>query len=148
MSDALDGSGLKIGVVVSSFNPTVTDGLLDGARATLASAGVTDVTVIRVPGAFELPVVAQRLARAGCDAVIALGAVILGGTDHYDHVAHRCSEGLMRVSLDEGIPVSFGVLTTREAAASIERSRPGPGNKGIEAAEAAIAAANALRAMG
>lgn len=144
----LDGSGLKVGIAVSTFNETVTDGLLAGAREALAASGVQDVVVVRVPGAFELPVVAQKLARGGCDAVIALGAVIMGGTDHYDHVAHRCSEGLMRVSLDEGIPVTFGVLTTREASASIERSRPGPGNKGVEAAEAAVMAANVLRRIG
>ncbi|MBT8207022.1 MAG: 6,7-dimethyl-8-ribityllumazine synthase, partial [Acidimicrobiia bacterium] len=112
-TEDLDGTGLRIGIAVSTFNETVTDGLLEGARGSLASSGVTDVVVVHVPGAFELPLIAQRLARSGCDAVIALGAVIMGGTDHYDHVAHRCSEGLLRVSLDEGIPVTFGVLTTR-----------------------------------
>lgn len=143
-----DGVDLRVGIAVSTFNETVTDGLLAGALESLATNGVTDVVVVQVPGAFELPLVAQRLARSGCDAVIALGAVIMGGTDHYDHVAHRCSEGLMRVSLDEGIPVTFGVLTTREASAAIERSRPGPGNKGVEAAEAAVTAARLLRRIG
>ena len=148
MPEDLDGGGLRIGIAVSTFNETVTNGLLAGAQESLASSGVTDVVVVRVPGAFELPLIAQRLARSGCDAVIALGAVIMGGTDHYDHVAHRCSEGLMRVSLDEGIPVTFGVLTTRKASAAIERSRPGPGNKGVEAAEAAVMAANLVRRIG
>ena len=143
----LDGSGLKVGVVVSTFNEPVTGGLLQGALAALSEAGVADPTVVEAPGAIELPLLAKALIESGHDAVVALGAVILGETDHYEHVATQCAAGLRQVSLETGAPVAFGVLTAREVAQATERSRPGPGTKGAEAAEAAVAAANALRAI-
>lgn len=142
-----DGRGLRVAVAVSMFNGPVTDGLLAGALEALEGAGVVDPTVVRVPGAFELPVVARALAEAGHDAVVALGAVILGETDHYEHVATQCAAGLRQVSVETGVPVSFGVLTVRQVDHARERSRPGADNKGAEAAEAAVMAANAIRAI-
>jgi len=142
-----DGRGLRIGVAVSTFNEFVTAGLLDGALEALAAAGVEDPTVVRAPGAFELPVIARALADAGHDAVVALGSVILGETDHYEHVATQCAAGLRQVAVESGVPVAFGVLTVREVEHARERSLPGADNKGAEAAEAAVQAARALRAI-
>jgi 6,7-dimethyl-8-ribityllumazine synthase len=145
--EAVDAAGLRIAVAWSVFNEQVTAGLRDGALAWLEGAGVVEVTVVDVPGAFELPLVAQALA-ADHDAVVAIGAVVLGETDHYDHVAHRASEGLMRVMLDTGVPVAFGVLTVRSADQALARSAPGAGNKGAEAAEAAVRTAALIRRLG
>jgi len=143
-----DGTGLRVGVVVSSFNAEVTGGLLTGALLLLHEVGAKVARVVEVPGAFEIPLMAQKLAKTGVvDAVVALGAVVEGDTDHYEHVAHRASEGLMRVSLDTGIPVTFGILTARSADHALERSAPGPGNKGAEAAAAAVGAALALKSI-
>ena len=147
-SVTLDATGLRIGVARSTFNSTITDGLLAGALAVLEGAGADDVYTMEVPGVFELPLAAEVLARAGFDAVVALGAVILGETDHYEHIAHRASEGLMQVMLDRSVPVAFGVLTVREEAQAKARSGTGSGNKGAEAAEAAITMASALRTLG
>jgi len=140
----LEATGLSIGVVRSRFNDRVTSGLASGAVEYLESVGA-DYRVYDAPGAFELPLVAQQILAAGCDAVVALGAVIEGDTDHYDHVAHRASEGLMRVMLDTGKPVAFGILTVREEEQAVLRSKPGPGNKGAEAAAAAVETAIVLR---
>lgn len=142
----LDGSGMRIGVIRSTFNPDVTDGLLAGALEAIEEAGA-EADVVDVPGTFEVPLVAQRMAAQRYDALVAVGAVILGETDHYDHVAHRASEGIMRVMLDTGVPVSFGILTVRELRHALERSAPGPANKGAEAARAAIATALLLRRL-
>lgn len=139
--------GLRIGVVVAMFNEPITSGLKAGALEFLKESGATEVRVVDVPGAFELPLFAQRLARAGYDAVVCLGAVIEGDTDHYEHVAHRASEGLMRVQLDTGVPIAFGILTVRDVHAAVARSQPGPENKGREAAMAAVQAARALEEM-
>lgn len=146
-TDPISADGLRIGVVTATFNESITSGLKEGALELLDESGATDVVIVDVPGAFELPLMAQRLALGGCDAVVCLGAVIEGDTDHYEHVAHRASEGLMRVQLDTGIPVSFGVLTTRDVDAAIARSQPGPDNKGREAALAAILMARELKAL-
>ena len=143
----LDASALRIAIVQAVFNREVTDGLLAGARELLTAAGATDVLVVEAPGAFELPLFAQRLAALGYDAVIAIGAVIEGETDHYEHIAHRASEGLMRVMLDTGIPVSFGILTVCDPEHARVRSAPGPHNKGAEAALAAIETALGLRSI-
>ncbi len=142
----VDGSGLTVGVVVATFNEGVTAPLAQGAIDRLRELGTNEPTVVRVPGALELPVVAAALA-ADHDAVVAVGAVIEGETDHYHHVATQASAGLMRVSIDHGIPVGNALLTVRLAAHAIDRSRPGPGNKGAEAAEAAVATAVALRTL-
>ncbi len=141
----LDAGDLRIGVVRSLFNRPVTEGLLDGALAVLDEAGATDVTVVDVEGAFETPLVAQTMAQAGYDAIVVLGAVVEGETDHYEHIAGRASEGLMRVMLDTGVPVSFGILTVRDPSHAFARSAPDKHNKGREAAEAAIRTADLLR---
>lgn len=141
----LDATDLRVCVVRSLFNRTVTDGLLDGALALLDEAGAHDVTVVDVEGAFETPLVAQQMAQDGYDAIVVLGAVVEGETDHYEHIAHRTSEGLMRVMLDTGVPVSFGILTVREADHAYARSAPDDRNKGREAAEAAVRTANLLK---
>ncbi len=137
----LDGSGLRIGVVCGRFNDFISERLLAGALAALEKYGVVEPVVTWVPGAFEIPLVAQRLA-ATSDAVIALGAVIRGDTPHFDFVAGECASGLMQVQLDSGIPCVFGVLTTdtvEQAEARID--------KGFEAAETAIEMAMVMREL-
>jgi 6,7-dimethyl-8-ribityllumazine synthase len=137
----LDGAGLRVAIVIARFNSHVTLRLLDGARRGLAAAGVldTDVTVTWVPGAFEVPLAARALA-ARADAVICLGCVIRGETAHFEHVAGQAAAGIMRVGLDTGKPVIFGVLTTEDLDQALARSMPEPGahNVGYEAAEAAV----------
>ncbi|KAA3636460.1 MAG: 6,7-dimethyl-8-ribityllumazine synthase [Armatimonadetes bacterium] len=144
----MSAHGLRVGVVTSQFNSSITRGLREGAVAWLEEADAGEILVIDAPGAFELPLIAQKLAETGYDAVVCLGAVIEGDTDHYEHVAGRTSEGLMRVQLDTGVPVAFGVLTVRNPEHAIERSTPGEHNKGREAAAAAVMAANILRSLG
>jgi len=146
-----DGRGLRVLVLRSTFNREVVDGLVDGARRELAELGVaaSDVALVEVPGAFELPVAARVAAESGrFDAVVALGAVVRGETDHYEHIAREAAAGLMAVSRECRFPVAFGVLTVREQAHALARSRPGPDNKGAEAARAAVATVAALRALG
>ncbi len=142
-----DGSGLRVGVVVSMFNAVITEALLEGALSALEEAGVEETTVVRLPGALELPLAAQRLARSGRDAVVAIGAVIEGETDHYLHVATQTSAGLRQVALETGVPVTNAVLTVREPSQARERSLPGALNKGFEAAAAAVVSANALKEL-
>ena len=137
--------GLRVAVVTSVFNSKITAGLKAGAIGYLEAAEAEEVLVVDAPGAFELPLIAQRLATAGYDAIVCLGAVVEGDTDHYEHVAHRASEGLMRVQLDTGIPVAFGILTVRNEADAVVRSQPDDMNKGGESAVAAVMAANVLR---
>ncbi|MGZ8762985.1 MAG: 6,7-dimethyl-8-ribityllumazine synthase [Acidimicrobiia bacterium] len=136
-TDGLDASGLRIAVAVGRFNLPITEPLLDGARRVLASHGVSDPTVVWVPGAFELPLAARRLAGSH-DAVVALGAVIRGDTPHFDFVAGETAAGLMRVGLDTGIPVVFGVLTTDTLAQAEARIGGAAGHKGEESAFTAI----------
>jgi 6,7-dimethyl-8-ribityllumazine synthase len=138
---AFDAAGLKIGVAAATFNSEITNGLLDGALSVLDDA---EVMVVRVPGSFELPLVARTLVDDGCDAVVALGAVVLGETDHYEHIARETARGLQDVMLATGVPVAFGVLTVRDIEHARIRSLPGPGNKGTEAAEAAVRTARLL----
>jgi len=143
----LDGSGMRIAVAQSLFNRVVTDGLLAAALETLDEAGVEEILVVKVPGAFELPLVARRLATMGFDGVVALGAVVKGETDHYEHIATQATAALARVAVDTGVPVGFGVLTVREAAHAYARSAPGGGNKGHEAAEAVVRTVDLLRRL-
>jgi 6,7-dimethyl-8-ribityllumazine synthase len=146
----LDGAGMRVAVAAASWHTTVMDGLLSGARAALAGAGVTEPLVVRVPGAFELPVAALHLARGGHDAVVALGVVIRGGTPHFEYVCTAATDGLSRVALDTGVPVGFGVLTCDTEEQALARAGlPGSvEDKGREAAEAAVAMVLALRAAG
>jgi 6,7-dimethyl-8-ribityllumazine synthase len=136
---------------VSSFNQEMTAGLLAGARAALAEAqiGESDITVVHVPGAFEIPVAALRLANTGrYDAVITLGCLIKGDTMHFEYIAAAASQGIMEVSTATGIPVAFGVLTTLTDEQAERRSAPGADNKGREAALAAIEMATLFRQIG
>jgi 6,7-dimethyl-8-ribityllumazine synthase len=146
----LDGKGMRVALVVSRFNRFVTDLLLEGARERLAELGVDDasVTVAAVPGAFELPLAAQRLAAAGdVDAVVCLGAVIRGDTDHHVHVGGQAAAGCQRVQLDTGVPVGLGVLTTDTLEQALERAGGRHGNKGADAAAAAVEMADLLRQL-
>lgn len=149
--DRLDASGLRVAVVAASWHEQIMGGLLDGALRVLGEAGVAPqaLTVVRVPGSFELPVAAGRLARAGYDAVVALGVVIRGGTPHFDYVCQAATVGLTQVSVDTGVPVGFGVLTCDNEQQARERSGlPGSReDKGAEAAHAAVTTALALRGV-
>jgi 6,7-dimethyl-8-ribityllumazine synthase len=136
--------------VRAAFNEAVVEGLLRGAREALLEAGAAaaDLHDLTVPGAFELPLAARAAVRSGrFDAVVALGAVIRGETDHYEHVARAATDGLLRVTLDTGVPVGFGVLTVAEESQARARSGPGPENKGAEAARAAVTMVHVLRRL-
>ena len=142
--------GLRVAIVRSAFNADIVDGLARGAWQALVEAGAdqSGITEIVAPGAFELPLACLAAARSGhFDAVVALGAVIKGDTDHYEHVARAATDGILRAGLDSGVPVSFGVLTVQEEAQARARCAPGPDNKGAEAANAAIAMVALLRAL-
>jgi 6,7-dimethyl-8-ribityllumazine synthase len=145
----LDATGLHVAVVAASWHTTVMDGLLAGALAQLAGAGAAQPLVIRVPGAFELPVAALHLARAEYDAVVALGVVIRGGTPHFEYVCTAVTDGLTRVALDTGVPVGFGVLTcdTEQQALARAGLDGSVEDKGAEAAAAALATVLALRSV-
>lgn len=141
-------TGKKFALVVSRFNSFVVESLVDGALDTLDRLGEVneqDITLVRVPGAYELPVVAKKLAEKNkYDAIIALGAVIRGGTPHFDFVAGECNKGLAQVSLEYGLPVAFGVITTDSIEQAIERSGTKAGNKGAEAALGALEMVNVV----
>jgi 6,7-dimethyl-8-ribityllumazine synthase len=140
----------RIAIVASRFNQFIVSQLVDGALDALQRAGVdTDEQLLAwVPGAYELPVAAQRLAKTGrYDAVIALGAVIRGGTPHFDYVAGECAAGLTRVGLDHDLPVIFGVLTTDTIEQALERAGTGEGNKGFDSAITALEMVETLRAI-
>lgn len=144
------GAGLRVAVVVANFNDFITSRLLEGARAALARSGARedDITVVRVPGSFELPLVAKRLAESGQqDAVICLGAVIRGETDHYEHVAGEAAKGIANAALSSGVPVIFGVLTTDTLEQAINRAGGKSGNNGYNAGLAAVEMANLMRAL-
>ena len=141
----LDGHGLRVAIACGRFNDVITDRLLKGARRTLSELGVGDQHIVEVwaPGAFELPLVAKTLAASGrWDAVITLGAVIRGGTPHFEYVAGECAAGVQRVSLDTGVPVVFGVLTVDTVEQAEERL-----GKGAESAETAVEMAQLLRSL-
>lgn len=132
---------LTIGVAVATFNQAITDRLLNGALDALETRRVARVQILRVAGAWELPLAAKELAIRGCDAVVAVGAVIKGETDHYDVIVRESAAGLARVALDHGLPVTNAVLAAHDFDQARDRSELGPGNKGAEAASAAVAAA-------
>ncbi|MEQ7122902.1 6,7-dimethyl-8-ribityllumazine synthase [Actinopolymorpha sp. B11F2] len=141
--------GLRVGVVAASWHDEVMDGLLAGAARALDEAGIADPCIIRVPGSFELSVAAARLARAGLDAVVALGVVIRGGTPHFEYVCQAATVGLTQVSVETGVPVGFGVLTCDTAEQAIDRAGlPGSReDRGYEATQAALATAATLRTV-
>ncbi|MCX6021588.1 MAG: 6,7-dimethyl-8-ribityllumazine synthase [Chloroflexi bacterium] len=147
---SLVGHGLRVGIVVARFNSFVTERLLDGCRDGLVRHGVRaeDVDVAWTPGAFEIPQVAQELARSNrYDAVICLGAVIRGSTPHFDYVCSHVTSGVGRVQMESGLPVLFGVLTTNTVEEAIDRAGAKAGNKGYDCAAGAVEMANLLRSL-
>jgi len=146
----LIGSGLKVGIVVSRFNELLSTRLLGGAMDALGRHGVDEasVDVAWVPGAFEIPFIAKKMAASGrYDAVVALGVVIRGATPHFEYVAGEVSKGIAKAALDTGVPVMFGVVTADSIEQAVERAGTKHGNKGWDAASAAIEMANLLKAM-
>ncbi|MGK2852520.1 MAG: 6,7-dimethyl-8-ribityllumazine synthase [Microbacteriaceae bacterium] len=145
---AVDGTGLRITIVAGEWHTVISDGLLAGARRVLAASGA-GVTELRVPGSFELPVVAKAALEAGADGVVALGVIIRGGTPHFEYVSSAATDGLTRVALDTGKPVGFGLLTLDDEQQGLDRAGlPGSTeDKGAEAAEAVLATARVLRAV-
>ena len=143
----LDASGHRFGIVVGRFNSFITEHLLEGALDALIRHGAEEdaISVYRVPGAWEIPLMVKKLVKAGdCDAVIALGAVIRGGTPHFDYVAAEVSKGVASIGLDAEVPIAFGVLTTDSVEQAIDRAGTKAGNKGAEAAMAAVEMVNLL----
>jgi len=146
----LDASGLKFGIIVGRFNSFISERLLEGALDAIRRHGADDsaVDVLRVPGAFEIPLAAQKMAARGrYDAIICLGAVIRGSTPHFDYVAGEVSKGVAQVSLASGLPVIFGVLTTDTIEQAVERAGTKAGNKGFDAAVTAIETANVFKEL-
>jgi 6,7-dimethyl-8-ribityllumazine synthase len=147
----LSAKGMRFGILLGRFNGFIGDRLLEGAVDILVRHGATesDIEVVRVPGAYEMPLAAKRMAALGrYDALIALGAVIRGATPHFDYVAGECSKGLTQISLDSGLPVGFGVLTVDTIEQAIERAGTKAGNKGADAAMAAVEMVNLLKKLG
>jgi 6,7-dimethyl-8-ribityllumazine synthase len=143
----LDAKGLKVAILASRFNDFIVDKLVGGAVDALTRHGASreDLTIVRIPGAFEMPLVAQKLAKSGkFDGLVCVGAVIRGATPHFDFVAGECAKGLAMVSLEHGIPLGFGVLTTDSLEQAIERSGSKAGNKGVDAAMAMLETARVL----
>lgn len=144
----LNASGLKIAIVVSRFNEFITSKLLAGSTDTLKRHGadINDIDIVWAPGAFEIPLLAKKLAKTGkYDAIIALGCVIRGSTTHYDHVCNEVAKGVANVANQHEIPVIFGVLTTENIEQAIERAGTKAGNKGVDAAISAIEMVNLLK---
>jgi 6,7-dimethyl-8-ribityllumazine synthase len=140
---------MRIAIVVSRFNDFVTERLLEGAQAALRDAGVGDgdVEVLRVPGAFEIPIAAQRIAETGkVAAVVCLGCLIKGATPHFEYISSACAHGITAAAASTGVPMAFGVLTTNSAEEALERAVDGPSNKGREAAQAVLDMARAFGA--
>jgi len=145
------GRGLKFGVVVSRFNEFFTTKLLEGAQDALLRHGVgeADIEIARTPGSFEIPLIAQRMAQTkNYDAIICLAAVVRGGTPHFEYISAEVTKGIAKVSLDTGIPVIYGVITTDTLEQAIERSGTKAGNKGFDAAVSAIEMANLVKSIG
>jgi len=147
--EVFDASGLKVAVVAASWHTQVMDGLLAGAQRALADYQVRDAQVVRVPGTFELPVVASALAARGYDAVVALGVVIRGGTPHFDYVCNAATDGLVRVGLDHTVAVGFGVLTCDDDQQALDRAglEGSKEDKGYEATSAALLTARTLKEL-
>jgi 6,7-dimethyl-8-ribityllumazine synthase len=144
-----DAEGLRFAVIASRFNDEIVDGLLRGAVDCLSRHGAADddVSVYRVPGAFEIPTLAAKLIGGGIDAIVALGCLLRGDTPHFDFISAQVTNDLSRVAIDAKFPVAFGVITCNTREQAVERSSPGSGNKGWEAALAAIEMANLWRAL-
>lgn len=143
----LQGQGLKVAIVASRFNGFITDRLIEGAVDALRRHGVEekDISLVKVPGSFELPLAVRRVSAGKVDAVVALGALIRGGTPHFDYLSAEVTKGLAQATLETGVPVAFGVLTTDTVEQAIERAGTKAGNKGFEAALSAIEMAKLLK---
>jgi len=147
----IDAKGLKFGLVVSRFNNFINDRLVEGALDALTRNGADekDLSIVKVPGAFEIPLAAKKMANSGMyDAVICLGCVIRGATSHFEYISAEVAKGIARVSLESGLPVSFGVITAENLEQAIERAGTKAGNKGWDAALSAIEMINLFRTMG
>ena len=146
----LDATGQKIGIIVSRFNSFICERLLEGALDAIVRHGGNDddIHIVRVPGAFEIPLAARKMADSGkYDGIVCLGAVIRGSTPHFDYVASEVSKGVASIALDSGVPISFGVLTTDTIEQAVERAGTKAGNKGFEAAVTAIETINLFKAL-
>lgn len=145
----VDGAGARVAIVASRWHTEIMDGLIAGSERALADAKVDDVTLVRAPGSFELPVICQAYARSGYDAVIALGVIIRGGTPHFEYVSAAATDGLNRVALDTGVPIGFGLLTCDDEAQALDRAGlpDSREDKGREAVEAALSTWNLLRTL-
>lgn len=150
LEGTLNAKGLRFAIVVSRFNDFINAKLLDGCLDALSRHGADDgkISIVRVPGSFEIPLMAQKLANSGnYDAIICLGAVIRGATPHFEYISAEVTKGIAKVTLDSGIPVSFGILTTDNIEQAIERAGTKSGNKGWDAALAAVEMVNLLKAI-
>jgi len=150
LTGSLAAPGYRFAIVVSRFNEEITDGLLEGARARLTEASVRDedLTIVRVPGAFEIPLAALRLAESGMyDAIICLGCLIKGDTMHFEYIAEAASHGIAQAAAATGVPIAFGVLTTMTEEQAMARAADNAGNKGREAAAAAVEMATLFRRL-
>lgn len=146
----LTAKGVKFGIVVSRFNDFINKRLLDGALDALSRHGAEDenISIVKVPGSFEIPLIAKKLADSGTyDAIICLGAVIRGATPHFEYISAEVTKGIAKVTLDSGIPVAFGILTTDNIEQAIERAGTKSGNKGWDAAMSAIEMVNVLKVV-
>jgi len=143
----VDAHGLRVAVVATRWHEQVTDALVAGAQRALAAANCEDTAIVRVPGAFELPIAAKALAQQRYDAVVALGVVIRGGTPHFEYVCRAVTDGLTRVALDAGVPIGFGVLTCDDEAQALDRAglEGSSEDKGYEAAAAALQTAQTIK---
>ncbi|MBX0311947.1 MAG: 6,7-dimethyl-8-ribityllumazine synthase [Sulfurihydrogenibium sp.] len=147
----LSAEGLRFGIVVSRFNSFITERLLEGAIDCILRHGGSkeNIEIVKVPGSFEIPLTAKKLAKSGkYDAVICLGAVIRGSTPHFDYVANEVTKGIAQVSLETEVPISYGILTTDTIEQAVERAGTKMGNKGFDAAMVAIEMANVLKSIG
>jgi 6,7-dimethyl-8-ribityllumazine synthase len=142
-----DGRGLHVGIAAARWNQSITDRLVDGAVERCKAIGVEEVTVVRVAGALELPLAARELAAFGCHAVVAIGTVVKGDTDHYEIVVRESARGVSRVALETGVPVANAILAVHNYSQAVDRAGEGEDNKGVEGVNAAVVTANALREL-
>ncbi len=151
MTRVIDGEesaeGLHIGVAAATWNLAITEKLLEAAVARLEEMDARQITVLRVPGALELPIAARALVESGCDGVVAIGTIIKGDTDHYEIVVRESTAGIASVALDTDVPVANAILAVHQYEDAVERSGPGPSNKGVEATDAVVRTATALRKL-
>jgi 6,7-dimethyl-8-ribityllumazine synthase len=144
---SLDASGLKVGIVVARWNQTITERLLGSAIARLEQLGAEDVTVLHVPGALEIPVGARALIEDGCDAVVVIGVVIKGETDHYDIVVRQSTSGVSQLALETGVPIGNAILAVHDVDDALARAGSGEASKGVEAVDAAVETATAVASI-